>query len=229
MTTNVNPNDLNYHNDTPEKYDQDIVRTIPGHVKLHQHLDQLVQSFPEQPKILELGVGTGLTAERVLKRFPQAEYSANDFSDKMLNGARVRLQNYNVQYLEGDYSKIDLPEANNAVISVIGIHHQETAEDKKILFQRIYNSLNEDGVFIFGDLVTYRNPMEASLNEARHFHYLVENAQDEKSLRKWANHHKHLNSLAPLEDQVEWLQEVGFKEVNVLFQMYNTALIYAKK
>ncbi len=229
MATNVNPNELNYDHYATEKYDSDIVRSIPGHVELHQHIDLLVESFPEQPKILELGVGTGLTAERILRKFPHAKYFANDFSRTMLNGARARLQDYDVQYLEGDYSTIDLPADNDVVISVIGIHHQETDEDKKNLFQRIYNSLNESGVFIFGDLVTYRNPAEAALNEAQHFHYLVENAQDEESLKEWAHHHKHLNKLAHLEDQVTWLREVDFREVIVQYQKFNTALVYAKK
>ena len=229
MATNVNPEELNYDHYATTKYDEDIVRSIPGHVELHQHIDKLVESLPEQPRILELGVGTGLTAERILKRFPKSQYFANDFSRTMLDGARAKLQGYNVQYLEGDYSKIELPKDNDAVISVIGIHHQETDEDKKDLFTKIYNSLNERGVFIFGDLVTYRNPTEAALNEAHHFHYLVENAQDEESLKEWAHHHKNLNKLAPLEDQVEWLREVGFREVTVEYQKFNTALIYAKK
>ena len=229
MTTSVKPEELNYDHYTTVKYDEDIVRSIPGHIELHQHIDQLVESLPEQPRILELGVGTGLTAERILKRFPQAQYSANDFSKTMLDGARVRLQDYNVQYFGGDYSILDLPKDNDAVISVISIHHQDTDEDKKNLFQRIYDSLKERGTFIFGDLVTYRNLMEAALNEAQHFHYLVENAQDEKSLKEWAHHHKNLNKLAPLEDQIDWLGEVGFREVTVLYQKFNTALIYARK
>jgi tRNA (cmo5U34)-methyltransferase len=229
MATNVNPEELNYDHYATAKYDDDIVRSIPGHVELHQHIDQLVESLPEQPKILELGIGTGLTAERILRRFPRARYSANDFSKTMLDGARDRLQNYDVQYLEGDYSLIDLPTDNDAIISVIGIHHQETNEDKRNLFQRIYNSLNERGVFIFGDLVTYRTPTEAALNETKHFEYLRDNAQDEESFQEWKDHHERLNKLAHLEDQVEWLREVGFREVEVLFQKYNTVLVYAKK
>ncbi len=89
----------------------------------------------------------------------------------------------------------------------------------------IFHSLSEEGVFIFGDLVTYRNPESAALNEARHYHHLVENAQDENSLKEWAYHHKYLNKLAPIEDQVEWLEEVGFRKVEVLFTKFNTALI----
>ena len=229
MATNVKPDELNYDRYETKKYDDDIIRSIPGHEELHRHIDQLVESLPEQPKILELGVGTGLTAERILRKRPNAHYTAVDFSTQMLTGARQRLSKYNATFVNGDYSQIGLPESNDLVVSVVGIHHQETDDDKKRLFQRIYDTLNDTGAFIFGDLVTYRNEEEAALNEARHFHHLVENAQDEDSLREWAHHHKELNKLAPLEDQVDWLREVGFREVKVVYQKFNTALVYAEK
>ena len=232
MATNVKPDELNYDHYETKKYDDDIVRSIPGHEELHRHIDQIVQRdyiLRGKVKVLELGVGTGLTAERILRRMPNAEYTAVDFSEQMLAGARRRLSQYKIKFVNGDYSQIELPTNNDLVVSVVGIHHQETDADKKSLFQRIYDSLNETGAFIFGDLVTYRNSEEATLNEARHFHHLVENAQNEESLREWVHHHKFLNKLAPLEDQVEWLRGVGFREVTAVYQKFNTALIYARK
>src|SRR3989338_2714591 len=232
MATNVKPDELNYDHYEPKKYDDDIVRSIPGHKELHRHIDRIVQRdyiSRGEVKVLELGVGTGLTSERLLRQIPNADYTAVDFSEQMLAGARQRLSQYNVTFVNGDYSQIDLPNDNDLVVSVVGIHHQETDDDKKSLFQRIYDSLNKTGAFIFGDLVTYRDQTEAALNEAKHFHHLVENAENEESLREWAHHHKFLNKLAPLEDQVEWLREVDFTEVTVLYQKFNTTLIYARK
>ena len=229
MATNVRPTELNYDHYDTEKYDDDIVRSIPGHEELHRHIEQLVEFLPKQPTILELGVGTGLTAERILRKRPQAGYTAVDFSQQMLTGARRRLSQYDVTFVTGDYSQIQLPEDNDLVVSVVGIHHQETDDDKKRLFQRIYDSINDTGTFIFGDLVTYRNPLKAGFNEFRHFRHLQRNAIDEQTFKEWERHHRELNRLAPLEDQVEWLREVGFREVEVVYRQCNTALIYAAK
>lgn len=232
MATNVNPDELNYDHYETEKYDDDIVRSIPGHEEMHQHIEQIIKknySSRRKVRVLELGIGTGLTAVRILKILPGAEYTAVDFSNQMLAGARQHLSQYNVTFVNGDYSQINLPENNDLVVSVIGIHHQETDDDKKRLFQRIYNSLNDTGAFIFGDLVTHRNPEEAALNEAKHFHHLVKNVKDKESLREWEYHHKFLNRLAPIEDQVEWLRKAGFREIKRVYQECNTALIYARK
>jgi len=228
--TNVSPSALNYDHYPMSQYDRDIVRSIPGHREVHECIDAIVQrDLTTNPRVLELGVGTGLTAKRILQQFPHADYTAIDFSQTMLQGAREKLGNYSVQFILGDYSIIDLPQHNDLVVSVLSIHHQATDEDKKRLFQRIYDSLKDAGQFIFGDLVTYRNPVEAAVNEALHVHHLVEKAADEQSLREWAHHHKFLNSLAPLESQREWLYDAGFKAVDVVFKKFNTALVYAKK
>jgi len=38
QTTNVKPSDLNYDHYTTNKYDQDIINSIPYHKELHEHL-----------------------------------------------------------------------------------------------------------------------------------------------------------------------------------------------
>ncbi len=138
-TFSIKPEELNYDHYETKKYDRDIISFIPGHEELHQNIEKITDEYSgKYLKILELGVGTGLTAERILKKIPTANYTAIDFSETMLNGAKKRLAKYNVTFKQGDYSQIPLPKNNNLVVSVIGIHHQETNEDKKILFGKIY-------------------------------------------------------------------------------------------
>lgn len=232
MPTNVSPEDLNYHY-TSSDYDSEIKLVIPGYEEMHKCIDNILGKIKREYKrpinVLELGIGTGLTAVRILKKFPDAKYVGIDFSETMKNAAEKRLKKYYAELILGDYSKIKFPKNNDLVVSVISIHHQKTDKDKKKLFRRIYDCLRDDGAFIFGDLVTYKDQKIAAMNEALHYHNLVKNAKNEKTLREWSYHHKFLNSLAALEDQVEWLEQVGFSSVKVIYTKYNTALIYARK
>ena len=175
MSTNVKPDELNYDHYAEDKYDRDIVNSIPGHEELHKKIDEVIdRDFKgKKIKILELGIGTGLTALRILRRLYHPIYTAVDFSETMLNNAKRKLSRWDLTYILGDYSKIELPRNNNLVVSVIGIHHQETDKDKQNLFKRIYESLSDNGAFIFGDLVTWRYQETAALNDALHYHYLV--------------------------------------------------------
>ncbi len=238
MTTNVTAKELNYDSYKTEKYDSDIVRSIPWYIRLHKKIMEILTDCYKSFKgdriknVLELGVGTGLTSEKIFKIIPKVHLVAVDFSKTMLDGARKRLSGYDVKYIEGDYSELNfrtnLGTNFDIVMSVIGIHHQNDF-GKKELFKKIYDCLNDDGIFIFGDLVTFKDKREAERNDKRHHEYLILNAEDEKSLKEWVHHHKFLNLLAPVEDQIEWLKEAGFSSVEIKFKKYNTCLILAKK
>lgn len=69
------------------------------------------------------------------------------------------------------------------------------------MFKKIYRLLKPKRVFIFANLVTYRNKKEAALNQAKN---------------------------SPVEDQIEWLKDTGFK-IDKRFLKFNTALLICKK
>ena len=88
--------------------------------------------------------------------------------------------------------------------------------------------LKPNGIFIFGDLITYKNRQKTALNTVLHYRYLVEHATDKKTLAEWAYHHLFLTDLAPIEDQIVWLKKSGFKVKTLLLQI-DTALLACKK
>lgn len=228
--TNVKPSELNYDKYTSSRYDRDIINAIPYHKELHEHIVRaLRKKFYRQKeyRVLDLGVGTGITAQIVRRVLPNARLDMVDFSRQMLAGARKRLGTKNTKYLLGDYMKMKFPWQYDLVIAVIGVHHQDTA-GKKWLFKKIYSLLKPGGIFIFGDLVTYKNPRTAARNNALHYHHLVEHTASERSLTEWAHHHMFLNDLAPIENQMLWLSRVGFK-VKKDFCKMNTALLICER
>lgn len=120
-TTNVAPEDLNYDRYESEIYDEDIRRSIPGYDAMHQKIDDVVREYVADNKvnkILDLGIGTGLTAERLLKITPNASITGVDFSEQMMKGAKKRLVDAKVDFVFGDYSKIDL-EAGFTQVDVV--------------------------------------------------------------------------------------------------------------
>jgi tRNA (cmo5U34)-methyltransferase len=224
MSTNVKASELNYNTYSKEQYDKNIVQSIPGHKELHKIIEAKTKTLKIK-KMLDLGVGTGLTTKIILRNHKDAECTVIDFSETMLKSAKKQLKNYKVRFIKADYAKQPIPKENDLIVSVIGLHHQKNL---KRMFKKIYKALKPKGVFIFGDLVTYKDKKEAALNEALHYNYLVEQHSNKQQLKEWAHHHKFLNDLRPLEDQIQWLEQVGFK-VKVEHKMFNTVLIRAKK
>ncbi len=134
-----------------------------------------------------------------------------DFSQNMLDGARKKFGDGIVRYFCQDYALMNIPAGNyNIITSVIGLHHQ-TDVGKVLMFEKIRKGLEPgNGVFIFGDLFTFRKPQTAALAAAKHYHHMF------------------LNQLAPIEDQLNWLIKIGFEQADVKFVGSQTALIIAR-
>lgn len=229
QTTNVRAFDLNYHHYSNNKYDRDIVNSIPFHRELHEMIIKFIDKNLNNKKvytILDLGVGTGITSKIIQGKLPKAEFDLVDFSHPMLTGAKKRFGK-SANYIFGDYSKLKFTKKYDIVVSVIGLHHQ-THHGKKLLFKKIFSLLKSNGIFILGDLMTHKDPKIAALNQALHFHHLVEKSTNKKTLKDWAHHHYNLNNLVPIEDQKAWLEAVGFK-VKIKMLKMNTALLVCKK
>jgi tRNA (cmo5U34)-methyltransferase len=229
--TNVKSSELNYDSYSEDKYDLDIINSIPFHKELHEKIIWILkQEFNSKTlEILDLGIGTGITSKIVLEKFPNSQLIGIDFSDQMLLGAQNKLKDFNVELIKEDYSKIDLPKELDLVISVIGFHHQSKKVEKVLMFKKIFASLKQGGIFMLGDLMTYSNQVKASECEQKHFDFLKQNAIDEKTLKEWTHHHKELNKLETVENQIAWLKETGFRKVTLEFSEFNTCLIVAQK
>lgn len=113
----------------------------------------LAQAFAGLPKhfkgrLLEVPVGTGVLSLPVYKNFVGAEIFCVDYSDKMLDAAKVRAIGLNlrgVKFLQGDVA--DLPFEDNffdAVLSVNGFH---VFPDKDAAWQETRRVLKSGGIF----------------------------------------------------------------------------------
>ena len=221
---------MNYNSYITKQYDSDILKAIPYHKELHEHIINYVKTkFVDSSRIriLDLWVWTWITSKMLQDIFPNATIDVVDFSKQMITWAREKLGTKNVNYIIWDYATLDLTNRYDIVVSVIWIHHQ-TDKWKMLLFEKIYSLLKNNWVFIFWDLVTYKDDIEASKNHALHYHHMVENAKDMRILWEWAHHHIYLNELAPYEDQIIWLINDWFSVKKDLLKI-NTGLFICEK
>jgi tRNA (cmo5U34)-methyltransferase len=134
----------------PDTYLQLMREEIPAYDRLQDQVARAAAGLRVE-LIMDLGVGTGETAARVLALYPAAALVGIDDSAAMLAHARARLgddQDLRIGRLEQP-----LPTGTfDLVISALAVHHLD-ADGKRDLFRRIADSLRPGGRFVLADVV----------------------------------------------------------------------------
>lgn len=138
----------------PRTYLDLMAEEVPDYEALQQ---ATVAAIPSAARILELGVGSGETARRVLAAQPAARLVGIDASEAMLPAAGTALADYDVS-LAVQRLEDPLPAGPfDLVVSVLAVHHLDGA-GKADLFRRVRAVMAPGGSFVLGDLIVPESP-----------------------------------------------------------------------
>jgi tRNA (cmo5U34)-methyltransferase len=180
------------------------------------------------PKILDLGAGTGIFSQFVLEKYPQADITLLDFSEQMLSVARERFKDIkNVSFQVADMMSFEPQQKYDAVISSLAIHHL-TDEDKQKLFKKIHGMLNDGGFFVNAEQVKGTTDYIHSFYTQRR-HHRLENSELSKESVEASYERNKLDKCASVSQQLAWLKEAGFNEVDCPFKYYIFAVLWGMK
>jgi tRNA (cmo5U34)-methyltransferase len=172
---------MNQFHFDPSTYLENMRTDIPVFDELQEETARATEGIAARD-ILELGVGTGMTARRVLAGHPQARLVGIDESEAMLAEADIA-GDLRVSRLEDP-----LPEGPfDLVVSCLAIHHLD-AEGKRDLFRRIADVLRPGGRFVLADVVVPEREEDAVTPTTLGF-----------------------DQPDPLADQLEWLRQADFE------------------
>jgi len=132
----------------PETYLANLLAEVPAYQELQEQAAAATEG--DARTILELGIGTGETARRVLARHPDARLVAIDSSPEMLERARAAVPDADLREAA---LQDPLPEGPfDLVVSALAVHHLDGA-GKRDLFKRVAEVLAPDGRFVLADVV----------------------------------------------------------------------------
>jgi tRNA (cmo5U34)-methyltransferase len=211
-----------------KEYDQQRRQLIPCFDDFYGMAAYWVKTSEDEPRVLDLGAGTGLFSGFVQQKYPKAAFTLVDLSEEMLKAAKSRFEDYsNVKYIVADYIAYPLEERYDMVISSLSIHHLTDA-DKKRIFQKVFSLLKDGGVFVNADQAAGRTPYfderfkELWEDEIRKSDLSSEAIASAIERRK-------LDCNASVSDQLSWLQEAGFADVDCVYKYHEFAVFYARK
>jgi len=220
----------NHFNSDIVDYDACCNKVVPMNDEIH---NLIVDSIPfdrkSRIKVLDLGVGTGLGALKILNEFPNSQLTGIDFSSKIISRARERLKIFGnrVKLIEADFNKIDFPEKYDVIVSVVTIHNSNETDQKKLM-KKIFNYLNDKGCFLNGDFARTKSEFLNKKLDEFYKEYLRNNLRGEE-LKVWLHHAFKEDKPIALEDQLLWMKEAGFREIECIWRHQNLAIYYGLK
>lgn len=173
-------------------------------------------------RIIDLGCGTGTVAKQLGDKFPNAKIVCLDIASKMIDIAKNKLgDRENTEFIVGDFSTVDFKEPFDVVVSSLALHHIQTDEEKKVFYSNIYTLLTKSGQFLNADVVLASTDYQQNMNMNRWIDYMNRNVSMEDIKQRWLPAHKAEDRPSRLMDQLEWLEEIGFESIDVIWKYYN--------
>ena len=193
---------------------------------------------------LDLGCGDGILGATVLGEFPSARGLLADFSEPMLQQARVQLKDYadqlvfeNLDYGQPGWVKtMQSYTPFDAVVSGYSIHHQPDTRKRQV-YREIFSLLSPGGWFVNIEHVSSAARLNIDLFENHYVaaRYAIEQQEGgtrefEQIAEEYKNRpDKAANILASVELQCDWLREIGYEEVDCYFRIYELAVFAGRK
>lgn len=215
-------------NEISMNYDEQRRKLIPCFDDFYTIPVSIATTKQEKPYILDLGAGTGLLSAIFLQKYPQAHLTLIDLSEKMLDVAKERLKNYeDITYICDDYTNHTYDLKYDLIISSLSIHHL-TAVEKKKLYAKVYTLLQDEGIFINADQVLGATLQLDDLYKKDWKEKVESSGLSEKEILS-AYERTKLDKMSSLDEQMQWLTEAGFSDVDVMYKYYKFVILYGKK
>lgn len=193
--------------------------------------------------VLDLCCGEGILTETLAARFPASHIYAYDGSDSMLEALRKqisapdRLVTRKIELGERSWRQFAPP--LGAIVSSLAIHHLDDS-GKRTLFADLFRALHPGGVFVLADIIRPARPIGNEIaaqcwdEEVRRRAMAIDGSEVGFELFRRAewNHFHHgepdpVDKPATLTDQLSWLHEAGFADIDIHWCMAGHVLLSA--
>lgn len=225
--------------ETIRHYQRTADITIPGRRDILLKIADLATAFiSHQPRILDLGCGSGDVAAEIIRIRPDTLIYMVDFSDGMIQLVRDRFQNNrNIEIITHDLNK-GIPNSLfskkfDAVTSCFALHHIEY-ENRTELYTQIRQVLSDDGLFINGDIFIGESPSISEWELNNLITWIVDQAKNklgiDRTFEQVKQRHLELaekqgDKPGTLRDMQEGLRQAGFQYVDCVWMENRHAIV----
>ncbi|MFA5992871.1 MAG: class I SAM-dependent methyltransferase [Candidatus Pacearchaeota archaeon] len=220
---------MSYHEEFQNVVKETLARFADNHPKL------------QELKVLEIGTGTGITSIRILEANSRIKLITVDVDEKLIEKAKQVLVGFDgrIEFIHKDILSV-LQVMNDrsidAMASALTIHNFPT-DYRNQMMKELARVLKEEGLFVNADKYAFDDP-EAHVNSLKEqidsfdiFDKMDIPEVDILALKQgWIKHYQDDEKTKITEqEQIKMLEELGFKDIKVIFRKSMEAVITAIK
>lgn len=193
----------------------DVIGCKEGYVEMSKLIPTSCTS------LLDLGCGTGLELDEILKIMPDLDITGIDLTQAMLDKLKLKHPDKLMRLICGSYFDVPFGVGKyECTVSFQTMHH--FSHDLKIeLYKKIYQALTPAGIYIECDYMVE--------NQEEEDYYFLENARIRKELNIIETEFYHYDTPCTIENQIRMLNSAGFRNVEKVFRLENTTILVAHK
>lgn len=219
-------------------YDARFPRIIPRYAEFHEVIVQRVAEHVHGRDgraaagrtWLDLGCGTGELSRRLLESVPGLRLHCLDLAPAMIERAREKLAAWEgqVTFAVGHFLTAPLPEGAAGVVSALAVHHLEGAE-KRALFERLHRGFAPGALLVLGDAVNGGSDAYTDYYVRRWVEHMRASGMTEDEITGVLRDHDENDRFSTLDEQMAWLREAGFREVECLWKYFLLVVVAGQK
>lgn len=200
-----------------EGYDEHMLNNVYGCKEGYIEMSKLIP--PSCNFLLDLGCGTGLELDEILKRMPNLDVTGIDLTQAMLDKLKLKHPDKSMRLICGSYFDVPFDEGKyECAISFQTMHHF-SHELKLGLYKKIHQALTPKGMYIECDYMVEEQEEEDF--------YFAENTRIRKELNIPTNEFYHYDTPCTITNQIGLLKNAGFSNVKKVFRLENTTILVA--
>ena len=202
-----------------DMYDAHMLNEVGGCKEGYEKMATLVPSDCES--LLDLGCGTGLELEAILRSNPRIRVTGIDMTEAMLKKLSEKFPHKEMTLICGDYFEVPFGENEfDCAVSFQTMHHF-SKDKKKGLYRKLCGSLKTDGIYIECDYMVFTQTEEDL--------WFSENDRLRKEQGITDDEFYHYDTPCSVDNQIALLKQAGFNSVEQVFRIENTVMLVAKK
>lgn len=208
-----------------QEYDDFMLKCIPDYLNLIENLIDIIPfNSNAQINICDLGSGTGNVTKQLMQVFPCANITCVDISPMMTDFAKSKLNDPTIKFEVADFNDYKFKDRYDVIVSALALHHLESNDDKKSFYKQIYDALNPGGVFYNADIVISACENSENKNMENWIEWLRNYHTEEDLMEMVINRYYEEDRPTTLANHLKWMQDIGFRNTDVIWKQKKGAV-----